>query len=377
MTTLDRYLLLHFVKILGVAFLSLTGLYVIIDAFANLDEFLTFGEREGGMLRVLWLHYAPRALWFFDRTSGLLTLIAAMFVITSMQRTHELTAIQAAGVPKGRMARPLLYAVIVVSLLAAANRELLIPRFRDRLMRQAQDLSGQMARRVQARYDHRTNILLNGQESVAAERLIRRPVFRLPRTLSAYGRQLLAEQAFHRPASEHAPAGYLLVGVQQPATPADLPSVELDGRPAILSPKDTDWLQPNELFVVTDVGFEQLAAGNAFRQFSSLFELLAGLRNPSYDFGADVRVEIHARLLQPLLDVSLLLLGLPLVMGRENRNLFVASGLCVLVVAAYYLVLIASHALGSNQLLSPALAAWLPLFIFGPAAAAAVQPLLE
>ena len=104
--------------------------------------------------------------------------------------------------------------------------------------------------------------------------------------------------------------------------------------------------------------------------FASTAELIEGLRNPSVDFGHQVRVDIHARIVRPLLDVTLLLLGLPLVMTRENRKVFVAIGLCILVVSLLVMVTWTLQALGTNwpQLISPHLAAWAPLLIFVPIA---------
>ena len=110
---------------------------------------------------------------------------------------------------------------------------------------------------------------------------------------------------------------------------------------------------------------------------ASLPELVAGLRNPSLRLGADVRVAIHARIVQPFLDITLLFLGLPLMLSRYNRNLFVAIGLCVVVVVGFYVVVLACQWLGSSYLVSPALGAWLPLIIFVPTAMAMSQPLRE
>jgi lipopolysaccharide export system permease protein len=77
------------------------------------------------------------------------------------------------------------------------------------------------------------------------------------------------------------------------------------------------------------------------------------------------------------LDVLLLSLGLPLVLSRYNRNVFFAIGLCVVVVVGFYLVVLGSQYLGSSYLISPALAAWLPLLLFLPLAAWLSEPLLE
>ena len=79
---------------------------------------------------------------------------------------------------------------------------------------------------------------------------------------------------------------------------------------------------------------------------ASTAQLIADLRNPSLDYEGDVRVAIHARIVQPLLDMTLLFLGLPLVVTRENRNVFLAMGLCILVTVTFTLVVIGLQQLG-------------------------------
>jgi lipopolysaccharide export system permease protein len=98
--------------------------------------------------------------------------------------------------------------------------------------------------------------------------------------------------------------------------------------------------------------------------------LIHELRSPSTDLGADVRVAIHSRFLQPFLDTTLLFLGLPLVVSRGNRNPFIAVGLGMGVVTAFMLVALGCQSLGASGWLQPTLAAWLPLMAFAPLAVA-------
>jgi lipopolysaccharide export system permease protein len=167
----------------------------------------------------------------------------------------------------------------------------------------------------------------------------------------------------------------LLSNVSIPQQPSQIPSLSLDGVPVVFTPRDHAWLAPDQIFVASEVTFEQLASGSYWRQLSSSRELIAALRNPSLDLGSDARVMIHARVVQPLLDVALFLLGLPLVLSREQRNVFVASGLCVALVATFFVVVLACHVLGGSYLVSPVLGAWLPLMIFGPLAYVFAAPL--
>ena len=140
------------------------------------------------------------------------------------------------------------------------------------------------------------------------------------------------------------------------------------GKPVVITPHDADWLKPNECFVVSGITFQQLAGGDNWESHSSTSQLIAGLKNPSLDFGANVRVQIHARMVQPFLDITLLFLGLPLVLRKENRNVFLAIGACAAVVSLFMMVTIVCRQLGASYWVSPALGAWLPLFIFFPPA---------
>ena len=145
----------------------------------------------------------------------------------------------------------------------------------------------------------------------------------------------------------------------------------------LITPHDAPgWLRPGQCFLASDVEFDQLTSGNTIRQLSSTAQLIRGLRNPSLNYGPDVRVAIHARIVQPLLDVTLLLLGLPLVVSRESRNVFIAMGICMAVTTAFTLVVIGSQYLGSlSWILNPAQAAWLPLVIFVPPAVGLAESL--
>jgi lipopolysaccharide export system permease protein len=377
MRIMDRYVLTLFLRVLVICFLSLTGLYIVIDAFTHLDELLDLAGQRGSLLGLLTEYYGARVLAFFDRTSALMTVVAATFVATSLQRSNELAALMAAGIPKIRVVKPLIAAALAVSLLAAVNRELGIPSYRDQLMRNARDWDGRAEKTLDPRYDNRTDILISGHHTLAAEQSIVQPVFRRQPEMGAFGSNLSADKAFYRPAENDRPGGYLLVGVRMPKDLSQVDSFRLKGTPAVLGPRDTPWLKADQCFVVSDVSFAQLAAGNAWRQFSSTADLIAGLHNPSLDLAADVRVLVHARIVQPFLDMALLCLGLPIVLARQNRNIFVAAGTCVLVVAAFVLVILACHAAGNSYLMSPAFAAWCPLLIFAPLARLSVDSLWQ
>lgn len=373
MWIIDRYLLRQFLSTFLICYLSLLGLYVVFDVFTNLEEFLRCGKAQGNVLGLIASFYGYRAVLFFDRTAGLIALVASMFTITWIQRHNELTALMAAGIARTRVAVPVVGAAVVVTCLAAASRELIIPNFREPLSRRPQDLIGDVGQPLLPVHDNATEILFRGEQTFGDKMRISKPDFHLPTPspLDRYGQHLIAENAYYLRATKDHPAGYLLTGVSKPPGLADKESLAIDGKPVLVTPRDASgWLKPNECFVVSGVTFEQLAGGASWREFSSTLQLIRGLKNPSLDFGADVRVAIHSRVVQPFLDITLLFLGLPLVLRRDSRNVFIAIGLCAVVVSLFMLVTIACRHLGEVYWVSPALGAWLPLFLFVPPAVA-------
>jgi lipopolysaccharide export system permease protein len=168
----------------------------------------------------------------------------------------------------------------------------------------------------------------------------------------------------------------LLRDVSQPVDVRNRKSLAHGDKQVLLMPGDTPWLAKNQCFVVSDVAVEQIA-GKAWRRFASTAEMITALRSPSTNFGPDVRVGVHSRIISPLLDITLLFLGLPLVLSRESRNIFVAIGMCLGVVLGFFCVVILCQWLGNNCLITPATAAWAPLAIFVPLAMILCEPLRE
>jgi lipopolysaccharide export system permease protein len=375
MGIIDRYLLRQFLKTYLICFFSLIGLYVVFDYFTNMGEFLRCGGKSGSVLMLVVKHYGYLAFGFFDRVNGLLLLIAAMFTVTWIQRHNEMTALLAAGISRIRVIKPLLGAAVVISVLAIANRELVLPRIREELMRPPQDLIGDQAQSLEFKYDYQTNVVIYGRFTYADEMRIEKPDFCMPTSLKQYGMQVQAANAYYRPPEGNRPGGYLFDKVTEPKHLDTRPSLLWAGKPVLITPHDApDWLKPDQCFIVSDVDFEQLTSKG---DFSSTRQMIASLQNPSMAYRPHDRVAVHTRILQPFLDMTLLFLGLPLVVRRESRNVFLAIGLCMGVTTFFFLASIGLQSLGANGYLSPAKAAWAPLMIFVPLAVGLAKSIWE
>ncbi len=205
MFVIDRYLLRQFVQTFVICFLSLTGLYIVLDLFTNMDQFLRCGHKSGGVLTFIAQYYGYHTILFFNRTSGMLTLVSAMFTVAWIQRHNEMTALMAAGVSRVRVLVPIIIAVAVVSLFSAANRELVIPRYRNEMSRRPQDPLGDMPQGLSSRYDYQTDVVLRGKSTFADRMRIEEPNFLLPATLADYGKQVIADNAYYVPPAGRSP----------------------------------------------------------------------------------------------------------------------------------------------------------------------------
>lgn len=375
MKLLDRYLLRQFTQIFAICFLSLMGLYLVIDLFGHLDSFSAAAETEGGLLKVIGTYYGYQSIGFFDRTSGILAMISAMFTVTWLQRHHEMTAMMAAGVSKFRIIRPLLLAAVVISLVSAASREFVIPKIREQLTRSTKDLAGTAARDLEFRFDRQTDIQIGGEKTIALEQRILKPALFLPPNLADYGKQLAAEDAYFLEANAEHPSGYLLMDVTKPKRIDERQTLWLDEQPVILTSLETKWLKPGQAFVASQLSFQMLSAGSSWKNFASTSEMIHELNSPGAELGADVRVAVHKRIVQPVIDTTLLMLGLPLMFSRSRRNMFLSIGLCMTLAIVFSLATIACQSLGGLGALRPTLAAWLPILFFLPIAVGMSQSL--
>ena len=330
-----------------------------------MEEFLSHAAKNGDLAGTLAAYYGYRTIAFFDRTSGVLALVAAMFTLAWFQRHNEMTALLAAGISKRRIITPIVIAVAAISLVAALSRELLIPRFRDKFSRTAQDLADDATRRLEPRYDNLTGILIRGRQLLTNQQTIQEPNFMLPPELDALRHDILVA-ARPRPISRPrptAPPGFCFENVIQPRDIASKPSLSL---PAASRP---DHAARHGLARAKRVLRDERRRVRSAPRRGKLATILvhvgpdSGLYNRSLDFGAEVRVTIHSRLVQPVLDVALLFLGMPLVLRQANRNVFVAIGLCMVVVILFLLVVTAANISATSILISPVLAVWLPLFL--------------
>ena len=367
MTKVDRYILMLYVRTVFICFCSIAGIFIVFHAFTAMDDFVELGQERDGLVAVMLRFYGPYMLLLFDMTGTIIGLLALLFVVGWLRRTGELTALLAAGISHGRIFRPMIIAALVLVTVQLANRELVLPDLRDQLSMKAKNITGIAEEPILAQEDKPSGILFDGKSIQPKKRLITDPNFRLYGDYPGYGDMLMAKSATWHEATPQRPSGYLLDGVRRPENIDQLPSLGTPNRPILFSSYDQPWLERHQCFVATTVSADLLQEQGAVRR-CSVQQLATLVKNPAVRVSPSLKVLLHERVVRVPLDFALILLGLPLVVNRRQRNLFLMVGVAIATVMFFFALKTFASFIGGSEIMEPALAAWLPLIVIGPIA---------
>src|SRR5690349_4686116 len=101
---IDRLMIRGYLKSYFICLVSLLTLYIVVDLFTNLDDFVQSGARglQVVLLRIV-SYYGYRVPQFFDRLCEAIVVLAGMFTVAMMQRNNEQLPLLSAGVPTQRI----------------------------------------------------------------------------------------------------------------------------------------------------------------------------------------------------------------------------------------------------------------------------------
>ena len=357
MTILDRMLFLSFVRAFLICITSTLSLYIIVDLFTNLDSFASRSEGLGSFMRNIAEYYGYRIIEYTDRLAEVITLLAAMFTIAWMQRSNELLPLLSAGVSTKRVIRPILLGACLLLSLATLNQEFVIPEISDVLMLDRDDPQGERKIMVQSAYDS-SGSQFEGVWGHRKDKSVEYLYVTLPETSSSRMIHLSAANARYIPTGpEKLSGGWLLTGT----TPRELDPQN--------KPEMVEMLDPGRYFVRTKtVEFETLTRHPKWYMYASTSRINELLQESDGRRQNLLAVIYHMRLTRPIVGLILVVMGISTILRDQTRNVFISAGLCLFMCASFYGVIFAGRFLGSADYLPPALAAWLPVVLFGPLA---------
>ncbi len=377
MTILDRYIIRSFIRNYLLSFVVLVGMYIALDMIFNFDELtrnMTGSDTGNGggdvpLLQILRLiaqiadFYVYKIFAYFIILSGIIPVVAAAFTLMRMTRLNELTAMLAAGVPLLRIAAPVIAMGILVGMLVVADQELIIPHIAYKLAREHDEIARPRlaSYQIRAMEDSTGSLLMAAKyDPPDVEQNIPAKMHRVDIIqFNEEGKPLAYVQAKEATYNDRQKLWKLDGGVRQTGLRPDDP---------VSTQQVTQWqtsIGPEE------IGLRRRASFVDLLSTAQINQLLAYPRN--YGTVPLLRVK-HWRVVQPIMNVVLILLAIPCVLTREPTGVkaaalrtVVSTGGCLAVV---FLCLQVAANPPSPSLVRywPMAILWLPVFVFAPLA---------
>jgi lipopolysaccharide export LptBFGC system permease protein LptF len=383
MKILDRYILQTFLLSLLISLAALMGIVLILDLVINVNKLfnLSTAARTTGFWTIFLGvadYYFYKMFDYFQWTISPAILVAAAASLVRLNRSRELTGIKAAGVSLYRVMWPMIAVAIVLDAFYIVNQELILPAISIQLARSPDDPEVKKEFAVDFIRDDNNNIIYaplydpKTREMRSEARikddgtplyLARVRIFRRDSKFQPLG-TIEAEKATWDPKA----GGWRLTGgVRLP--PLKEPSL-LDRLPEGPEGDPVDFYSSN-------VGPPQIQRHRAsdFYRYMAYGELRALADDPMRSNRQALQVTMHQHITGPIMNLLLLLLGLPFVAGRDDRNYFSSIGVAIGLVIGVYTINFAATAFGQQGHIGPLLAAWLPVFFVLPASVLSMEAL--
>ena len=369
MKILDRYVLVTFFKNYLISFLVLVGLYIALDMVFNFDDLVEPPKAMATSISTPQIifdiagYYAYQTPAIFAYLSGIIAVVGAAFTLLRLSRFNEVTAVLAAGVPLLRVAAPIIVAGVALNGVLIADQELLLPHIMFKIVRSHEEMHIATPKSfpIQLMQDDHKGLLSAASYTPPGDGRPAKIDF-----LDVVERD-----------DQLRPRGHLQADMAVYDTHAKLWRLTNGLHVSILQPQPTGRQMPAHVEVYkSNITPDEIALwrGGEYVQLlatSRINQLLE--RQESYGTVNLLRVK-NFRITQPLANVILLLLAVPMVLKRDPGQLKSGAVKCLFLSGACMGCTFIAYQLAATppspewMARWPATMAWLPIFIFGPLA---------
>lgn len=347
---LDQYVAREFMIGYFIALSSVLLLRVLIELFLQLDE---LSEEQSGVFSVLsniLNYFGPKLFEYFRDFSGMMVLLAAVFSLMRMTRQNELTAVLASGVSLKRIITPIVILGFCLNLLMVIDQELILPQLADKLLRKPDEMSKLKIKRVPPLPDIGESLLTANKYDPQTQTMFNMLV--ILREKSQMTGRITAEKAVWN----HRLSVWELENGREYGSDLDSQSQKITrGYKNIAQYKSE--LSADNLWLFLNSHSKSLMSS------ADLSALLRKRLKPGDR--ADAIGEKHFRFTDPIINMVMLLVGLPLLISRERRSTKTSIFLAMIGAGGCFILTFACKLLAGGSV-DPIFAAWLPIIIFLP-----------
>lgn len=349
MRILDRYLVQHFLSALVYCLALFLLLFVVIDVFNNLEDFL----KHGLSLRIIGSYYAYSTPYIFVQIVPIASLVAILYALGNFNRHHEIIAMKACGVSGFQILAPYLFMGFLLSFGILLVNENIVPR----ATLTSRAIMEGLIEKGRKKMDERSlsSVTLYGDEG----RMVYAREYEIVKK-TLYDVVLLEENP-HRPLQSKLSATSASFRDGRWAF-KDVMRYKADRRGELVG--EPEYLETLELDLeFRPEDFLRESSQIDFMNSRQLRERLLRLEGMSDKSIQRLSVDYHYKIAFPFVCLVVMLIGAPLAM-RSSRGAAVGIGTSFIVVILYYALVSLCLALGKGGLLPPAFAAWFANLIF-------------
>ena len=361
MTVLDRYLLRSLAVNYLIALAVMMSLYVVLDLFFNMDEFTEKGRPASVVLVDVLSYYGVNLFQYFAQLSGVITLVACAATLARMRSTNELTAVLASGLSLYRVAAPVLAFGLLTTFLWVLDTEVAVPSLASKLARKHEDARGEKTYGVWFLND-RDGALVSAQQFLPGTGIMRRVMILKRGPTGAVESVIEAEEAMWERLQGHPLGGrWVLANGMERLRPDDASkSFGPHGSEAL---RDVHYYESD--LDPAKIQMRQSAQWISFLSSSQLSRLAR--RDLPRVQATAVHQARHRRFAAPIVNLVLLLLGIPFLLDREPGTILSDIAKCLGVCGLCFAVAFVGQSVLRTESYS-ALPAWLPIILFTPLA---------
>lgn len=367
MKILDKYIAKNFLVGYGIALCVLLGLRIIIDLFVKIDEFTEHMDLgTAAVMKNVLIFYGLNCTLYFRDFAGMITVVAAAFSFSRMVRSNELVAVMASGVSLKRIIGPIVFLAVLLTGVLVADQEFVIPRLADKLVRSHDAIPGQESYDVRFIADRNGSLICSQRFDVGTSTL-QKPTILQRRPTSMTGVWEFVARI---------DAGKAVYNEQMGRW--DLYSID---------PNSGQWApygvriergtqnEPQRIaFYESDLTAKAIPVMRKSEQKTllSTVQLIALARQGTEIRGqAQLYSQKHFRITDPLINLVMLLISLPILVCRDPKSMKSAVLVSFSLTGACFIVTFVCKILATEVVFDkvmPELWAWLPVFIFLPVA---------
>jgi LPS export ABC transporter permease LptG/LPS export ABC transporter permease LptF len=341
---LDRYISRLYLRVVGLSFLALLGLFYI-STFIDASDKLFKGVATGSMVAQLLAYKTPQFVYFVIPIAALLSVLVTF---GTLSRTSELTVIKACGVSLYRVAVP----VVLLSLCWSAALFALDQEILARANRRAGAIDDTIRGRPPKTFSPLNRRWVIGRDGSIYHYQFFDPRNDTLRSLTVYRlaprEWRLASQTYATTA-EHRRTWIGAKGWIQ-----EFPAKDGPPRWRTFARQELA-LEPPDYFATEMADTEMMTAAQLRRSIAELSE-------SGFNYLPQA-VELQRKIAFPFVTFVMTLLAVPFGVTTGRRGALYGIGLGIVIALSYWFVMSVFIAIGKTGLLPPSLAAWTPNII--------------